>query len=102
VTPPNCIEGTTTQPALGDAEANAPGLCSYERPGGTTCDGPAAWHGITPEPDPTGLESCDDGEHLAVMADLARWIHPWTSACAEGRFSLATNNCVMHPQLTGP
>lgn len=87
------------RPSLGDAEANAPGLCSYERPDSTTCNRPAAWHGIMLEPEPTGLESCDDGEHLAVMADIAQWIHPWTPACAESGFTPDANSCAESPNI---
>lgn len=85
------------RPSLSDLEANAPGLCSYERPDGTICNAPVAWHGITLEPEPTGLESCDDSEHLAVMADIAQWIHPWTPPCAEGGFDPTANRCVESP-----
>lgn len=84
-----------TKPALSDATPPPPGQCSYENADGTTCDAPAAWHGITLEPEPAGLESCDGGEHLSVMADVAQWIHPWTAACGDDNsgFDPATNQC---------
>ena len=86
-----------TQPALGDATPPPPGQCSYEHQDGTTCGQPAAWHGLALDDTGTevnGLESCDNSEHLAVMADVTKWIHPWADACAEGWFDVAANRCV--------
>ncbi len=86
-----------TKPALGDTTPPPPGHCSYEHPDGHTCDQAAAWHGLLLDPDSgivDGLESCDDGEHLAVMADVAKWIHPWEPTCATGGFDVAANRCV--------
>ena len=97
--PPHPGPGGSTvyemKPQLGDTEPNPPGLCSYELADGSTCGAAAAWHGITLDPEPTGLESCDHGDHLTVMSDIAKWIHPWTQACADGEgFEPATNRCI--------